>query len=80
MFEIFRIFTVRNFQLGDDTIGTGLVDDLQNFYDKTDSLADKAKCLELINAVNLGEAVRDNALQRPHSAMPTLGEIKYLSF
>lgn len=61
-------------RFGEDTISPGLVEDLQKFYDKTESLQDKAKCLELITSVQLGETVKDHALQRPHSAMPVVGQ------
>ena len=63
------------FQFGDDTLSPGIVEELQKYYDNTDSFQDRAKCLELITAVNLGETVKENALQRPHSAMPIVGEL-----
>ncbi|XP_052792471.1 uncharacterized protein LOC128226568 isoform X2 [Mya arenaria] len=60
-------------RLGDDTIGPGLADDLQNYYEKTDDFRDRAKCLELLNAINTGENVQKNTIPRPYTAMPFTG-------
>ncbi|KAL4230144.1 Testis-expressed sequence 26 protein [Mactra antiquata] len=59
-------------RFGDDTVGPGLVEDLHNFYDKTDSLSDRAKCMEIIDSINNGNVGRTN-IRRPHTAAPVVG-------
>ncbi|XP_052281581.1 testis-expressed protein 26-like isoform X1 [Dreissena polymorpha] len=60
-------------RLGEDTIGPGLADDLQKFYEKTDNNSDKEKCVELLNSIKLGESVQRNVIQRPYTAVPFSG-------
>ncbi|XP_060551358.1 testis-expressed protein 26-like isoform X2 [Ruditapes philippinarum] len=60
-------------RLGEDTIGPGLSEDLRKFYEKTDSFNDKAKCLELLNSISLGDTVQRSTVKRPYTAAPMLG-------
>ena len=57
-----------NFQLGEDTIGPGLAEDLQKFYDKAENEHDRAKCLEILSNIHTG----GNTLKgRPYTALPS---------
>lgn len=60
-------------KLGEDTIGPGLVEDLQRFYEKTDSMADRSKCLELIDKVRSGTPGPGAMAKRPYTAIPAHG-------
>lgn len=60
-------------RLGEDTIGPGLTEDLQKFYEKAESFNDRAKCLELLNAISLGDTVQRNTVKRPLTAAPFVG-------
>ncbi|KAL3880056.1 hypothetical protein ACJMK2_032327 [Sinanodonta woodiana] len=61
-------------RLGDDVLGPGFADDLEQYYDKAVTTEDRAKCLELLTSLKLGGEVRDHAVQRPHTAIGTVTE------
>lgn len=64
-------------QVGENVITQGLAKDLEEFYDKTESSADRDKALELLTALKFGQEINRSdhyPVQRPHTAMPTYGK------
>ncbi|KAH9513985.1 hypothetical protein Btru_031894 [Bulinus truncatus] len=61
-------------RLGEDTLSPVFLKELENYYDKAD-VHDKAKCLELMTSVTLGEELKKQVRQakRPKTAMPASG-------
>ncbi|XP_048774084.1 testis-expressed protein 26-like isoform X2 [Ostrea edulis] len=59
-------------RVGDELVVPGLQRDLQAFYDKTDSEADRAKALELLASLQLGPSSAPPSL-RPATALPAYG-------
>ncbi|XP_005109735.2 uncharacterized protein LOC101848325 [Aplysia californica] len=60
-------------RLGDEVLSPQFVKELEHYYDKA-GVQDKAKCLELITSVRLGQELRQQvkASTRPKTAMPAL--------
>lgn len=62
--------------MGEDVINPGLKENLERFYEKAVSDHDKAKCLELLTSLRLGEEIRhqDKISRRPKTApLPAYG-------
>ncbi|CAL1541209.1 unnamed protein product [Lymnaea stagnalis] len=61
-------------RLGDDVLSPVFLKELEHYYDKAD-VKDKAKCLELITSVSLGEELRQQVkgTRRPKTSMPAFG-------
>ncbi|CAC5361004.1 unnamed protein product [Mytilus coruscus] len=60
-------------RVGDEVVTQGLAQDLEAFYNKSDSSGDKAKALELLSSLRLGGERQQEPYPRPHTAMPTVG-------
>ncbi|KAK3100727.1 hypothetical protein FSP39_024323 [Pinctada imbricata] len=61
-------------RVGDEVIVPGLAKDLAAFYDKTDSEEDRAKALELLTSLRLGQEINGyNPPPRPVTAAPAYG-------
>ena len=59
------------FQIGEDIVGPGFSDQLERFYKKAKP-ADRARCLELLTAINIQREVKSRlANQRPVSRAQT---------
>ncbi len=77
-------------QVGADILTPGFKKHLEKFYEKA-SLEDKARCLELLTALDIGQTARQQAqylgiedipperIQRPRTAMAALGKLKLIS-
>ncbi|XP_067663810.1 testis-expressed protein 26-like isoform X2 [Haliotis asinina] len=59
-------------ELGEETLSPAFVKHLEHYYDRA-PVADKARCLELITSIKLGEEVKRSQVRRPKTAMPALG-------
>ncbi|XP_046562188.1 testis-expressed protein 26-like isoform X1 [Haliotis rubra] len=59
-------------RLGEETLSPAFVKHLEHYYDRA-PVADKARCLELITSIKLGEEVKRSQVRRPKTAMPALG-------
>lgn len=64
------------FQLGEETLSPTFVKHLEHYYDRA-PVSDKARCLELITSIKLGEEVKRSQVRRPKTAMPALGIYPY---
>ncbi|XP_060085930.1 uncharacterized protein LOC132565305 [Ylistrum balloti] len=63
-------------RVGENVITQGLTKDLEEFYDKTESSADREKALQLLTSLKFGQEIKHPnypPLERPHTAMPTYG-------
>ncbi|XP_069130196.1 uncharacterized protein [Argopecten irradians] len=61
-------------RVGENVITQGLTKDLEEFYDKTESSADREKALQLLTNLKFGQEIRNYnqyPVERPHTAMPT---------
>ena len=57
-------------KLGADILGSAVRKNLETFYAKASNSADRARCLELLTSLDLGEALRKSS-RRSASAVPS---------